>query len=169
VQHRDADIHTGDMLSRMLQKSANANLSEAEDHTFLESGHVYLAPADYHLLVESNRIVLSTEMPVAHARPSIDVTFDTAARSFGSSVTGVILTGTGVDGAAGLAEIERRGGSVVVQDPAEAEQSGMPRAAIAATRSPRVMPLAEIVSFLCSLDQENKTRECGDGNNGHQI
>jgi two-component system, chemotaxis family, protein-glutamate methylesterase/glutaminase len=169
VQHRDADVRTDDMLSRMLQKSANANLSEAEDHAFIESGHVYLAPADYHLLVENNRLVLSTEQPVAHARPSIDVTFDTAARSYGPSVTGVILTGTGSDGAAGLAEIERRGGGVVVQDPKEAEQSGMPKAAIAATRSPKVMPLEEIVSFLCALDPGNNTRECGDGSNGYQI
>jgi two-component system chemotaxis response regulator CheB len=155
VQHRDADIHTGDMLSQMLQRSSHAQLKEAEDRMPIELNHIYLAPADYHLMVEESRIVLSTEMPVAHARPSIDVAFESAARFYGASVAGVILTGTGNDGAAGLAQIERRGGIAIIQDPQTAEQSAMPLAALAATRTAKVLALEEIGAFLSSLDQRN--------------
>ena len=63
---------------------------------------MHLAPADYHLLVEGNSFALSTEAPLRHARPSIDVLFESAAEAYGERLVGVILTGTGRDGAAGL-------------------------------------------------------------------
>ena len=135
IQHRDRDIQASGMLGNILQESTCLKLVEAEDRTPLVGGQVFLAPADYHLLVESDRIVLSTESPVAYARPSIDVSFDSAARCYGPTVAGFILTGTGTDGAQGSLSIEKRGGIVVVQDPATAECPSMPRAAIAATRT----------------------------------
>ncbi|HEY9775114.1 MAG TPA: chemotaxis protein CheB [Planktothrix sp.] len=155
IQHRDADIHTGDMLSHMLQRSSHKTLCEAEDKMPIDNNHIYLAPADYHLMIEEGRLALSTEPPVAHARPSIDVAFESAARFFGPSLVGVVLTGTGTDGAAGLAHIERRGGIAVVEDPESAEQSSMPSAAIAATRSAKVLPIEQIANFLSELDQKN--------------
>ena len=163
IQHRDRDIQTSGMLSNMLQESTTLKLVEAEDRTPLVGGQIFLAPADYHLLVESDRIVLSTELPVAYARPSIDVSFDSAARSYGASVAGFILTGTGTDGAQGSLSIEKRGGMIVVQDPETAEYPSMPRAAIAATRAPQIMSLSDMAPFICSLNKH------GDGGHGSRA
>jgi len=151
VQHRDRDINTAGLLTQMLQKSSGMVLEEAEDKTPIAPSHVYLAPSDYHLLIEQDHFQLSTELPVAFARPSIDVAFESAARCYGSSLIGIILTGTGSDGAKGLAHIERRGGLAVVQEPSTAEQGSMPLAAIAATSAAKVLPLDEIATFLNSL------------------
>jgi len=158
VQHRDRDINTGGLLSQILQKSSGMVLEEAEDKTPIVPSHIYLAPADYHLLVEQDRLQLSTEMPVAYARPSIDVAFESAARCYGESLIGVILTGAGSDGANGLAHIERRGGITIVQDPSTAEQPSMPRAAIAATRCAKVLPLDSIASYLASLNNNGERK-----------
>jgi two-component system chemotaxis response regulator CheB len=158
VQHRDRDINTGGLLSEILQKSSGMVLEEAEDKTPIVPSHVYLAPADYHLLVEHDRLELSTELPVAFARPSIDVAFESAARCYGESLIGVILTGTGADGANGLSQIERRGGIAIVQDPKTAEQPSMPRAAIAATKAARVLPLDSIAGYLCSLNNDGERK-----------
>lgn len=81
-------------------------------------GHVYVAPAGYHLLVERGGLALSTEAPVNHARPSLDVLFDSAAAAYGSEVIGVVLSGTGHDGAVGAVRLKRAGAVVLVQDPA---------------------------------------------------
>ncbi|HEY9719008.1 MAG TPA: chemotaxis protein CheB [Trichormus sp.] len=154
VQHRDRDINTGGLLSEILQKFSGMVIEEAEDKTPIVPSHVYLAPADYHLLVEHDRLELSTELPVAYARPSIDVAFESAARCYGESLIGVILTGAGSDGAIGLSHIERRGGVAIVQDPNSAEQPSMPRAAIAATKAAKVLPLDSIATYLCSLNND---------------
>jgi two-component system, chemotaxis family, protein-glutamate methylesterase/glutaminase len=152
VQHRDRDIDNGGLLSYVLQKSTPRRLDEAVDKMPILHDRVYLAPADYHLLVENDRLVLSMEPPVAHARPSIDVAFETAARCYGPGCVGVILTGYGTDGAKGLAQVERRGGLAIVQAPASAEQPAMPNAAIANTRSPTILDLESIASFLIALE-----------------
>lgn len=152
VQHRDRDVQTMGMLQYILQRASRRKIEEAEDKMPITQNRIYLAPADYHLLIEDDRFTLSTEMPVAHARPSIDVAFDSAARNYGAGLVGIILTGTGSDGSEGLAQIERRGGLVIVQDPNTAEQASMPRAAVSKTRAPTILPLKSIAPFLCSLE-----------------
>jgi two-component system chemotaxis response regulator CheB len=127
-------------------------VSDALDKDLIAPGRVYVAPADYHLLVESRgSLALATTAPVNSARPSIDVLFDTAAEAYGPATAGVILTGASADGAAGLASIEARGGVVMVQDPATAECGVMPAAAVAATSAPLVLPLAELARELIRL------------------
>jgi two-component system chemotaxis response regulator CheB len=83
-----------------------------------------------------------------YARPSIDVLFESAASSYGSAVIGVVLTGTGEDGAAGLAAVKRRGGLALVQDPKQAEAPAMPEAALRATKADRVLPLRKLSAYL---------------------
>jgi two-component system chemotaxis response regulator CheB len=117
----------------------------------IEPGHVYLAPPDYHLLVEDGWFSLSTEDRVRYARPSIDVLFDSAADAYGPRVIGIVLTGANEDGAAGLARIKERGGVAVVQDPRSAVRQEMPSAAIAATVADAVLPLEEIGKFVYGL------------------
>ena len=146
IFHRAQDA--GDTLERFLRKYSPMPVTEAQDKTPIMPGHLYYAPADYHLLVEDNHFALSTEAAVSYARPSIDVLFESAAEMYGERVAGVILTGAGRDGAAGLGSIKARGGLTVVQSPDTAECASMPNAAIATGKVDKVLPLEEIVPFL---------------------
>ncbi len=114
---------------------------------------LYLAPANYHLLVGNTEFCLSTEAPVGFARPSIDVLFESASAAHGSKTLGVVLTGASADGAWGAAKIRERGGTVVVQDPETAECPVMPRAAIAVDAASSILPLEAIPGLLADLSQ----------------
>jgi two-component system chemotaxis response regulator CheB len=148
VQHRGVDSDQQSQLTRLLQLHCALTVCEANDKEPMTGGRVYLAPPDYHLLVDEGRFALSVDERVCHARPSIDVLFESAADSYREGVLGVVLTGASADGVHGAACIKRRGGSVVAQDPRTAEAPTMPEAAIAAGVVDRVLPLAEIAPFL---------------------
>lgn len=150
AQHRGTQGLDGG-LSDVLQHHSRRVIADAEDKTRLEANRVYLAPPDYHLLVEHGSLALSTDERVNYARPSIDVLFETAADAYGEAVIGVILTGANEDGAAGLARIKERGGVAIIQDPERSEKRAMPDAAIAATVADAVLPLDEIPPFLYGL------------------
>lgn len=149
VQHRGKGNYDG--LQRGLQRNCILPVLEPEDKEPISPGHVFLAPADYHLLVEGDRFALSTEAPVLYARPSIDVLFETAADAFLGDVIGIVLTGASQDGARGAARIKALGGTVLVQDPATAESSVMPAAAIEFTSVNKVLAPVEIGTFLLQL------------------
>lgn len=146
AQHRRADSFGG--LVPALQARCALPFEEAYDKQEIEAGRAYLAPADYHLLVEPGSFALSTEDRVKFSRPSIDVLFETAADAYGSAATGVILTGAGDDGAAGLARIKERGGTAIVQDPATAERPDLPAAALTLVQPDAVVPVEEIAALL---------------------
>jgi two-component system, chemotaxis family, protein-glutamate methylesterase/glutaminase len=125
---------------------------EAEEKEPLLPGVVYLAPPNYHLLVEEDRtLTLSTEERVSFARPSVDVLFETAAEAFGPELVGVILTGANQDGSQGLRAVKERGGTALVQNPDTAEMEVMPRAALEAVEVDRVLDLEELGSYLLGL------------------
>jgi two-component system chemotaxis response regulator CheB len=149
VQHRSKE--PGSELCKFLQRCCRRGVSEPEDKEPIMSGRVYLAPRDYHLLIERGNFALSTEAPVYFARPSIDVLFESAADAYGGGVVGVVLTGANGDGARGLARVKAAGGLAVVQDPATARAPEMPRAALAAAAPDRILPLEEIAPFLNGL------------------
>ena len=107
VQHRHRQ--SDHVLPTLLQDRTRLSVCEVEDKMPIESGRVYVAPADYHLLVERGHFSLSTDEPVRYSRPSIDVTFQSAADSYGAHVVGVVLTGANSDGAPGLRRIHARG------------------------------------------------------------
>jgi hypothetical protein len=107
--------------------------------------------ADYHLLVELGWFSLSVDPPVKHARPSIDVLFDTAARAYGARVIGVVLTGASDDGADGAKMIRDRGGTIIVQDPATAMSPIAPKSAIARAGADKVRTLDELPGTLTTL------------------
>ncbi|MCC6747860.1 MAG: chemotaxis protein CheB [Deltaproteobacteria bacterium] len=154
VQHRLAE--GGDELRRALQEACTLPVCEAEDKQELRPGAVYLAPADYHLLVELGHLSLSTEEPVHYSRPAVDPLFESAAEAYGKGVVGVVLTGSNSDGAAGAARIAAAGGKVVVQDAAEAERPEMPWAAGMAVGEPIVLRLGEIAGYLRRLAAEEE-------------
>jgi two-component system, chemotaxis family, protein-glutamate methylesterase/glutaminase len=150
VQHRMPDSNDGPFVSYYSHRSALPVLA-VEDKEPVLPGRVYIAPADYHLLVDDGHFALSTEGAVQFSRPSIDVLFESAAHAQGSAVIGVILTGANEDGAAGLSAIARCGGTTIVQDPATAERREMPEAALAATEVDEVLTLEQIPDRLVSL------------------
>ena len=150
AQHRGPEARQTDLAS-LLQTAALRPVREVTDKDPIEPGIVYLAPPDYHLLVEGGHFALSTDARVNYARPSVDVLFESAADAFGQAAIGIVLTGANEDGAAGLARIKEAGGVAIVQDPRTAERSRMPEAAIAATKADVVLPLDEIGPFLRGL------------------
>jgi two-component system chemotaxis response regulator CheB len=149
VQHRSRDAHS--LLGELLQDHTALRVLEVEDKQPIAPGHVYLAPPDYHLLVEDGHFALTVDEPVRFSRPSIDVTFSSAADSCGACAVGVVLTGANEDGAAGLRRIAERGGRAVVQDPATAEVRTMPAAALRAVPGASVVPLDRIAGHLVAL------------------
>ena len=149
VQHRHKD--SDHLLRSLLQESSTMAVCEVEDKMPIEHGRIYVAPPDYHTLVERGHFSLSTEAPVRYSRPSIDVTFHSAADSYGHRTVGVVLTGANSDGADGLRRISDRGGMAIVQDPESAESSLMPMAAARAVPRAKVMSLEEIARFIATL------------------
>ena len=121
VQHR-AILSDDSGLVEAMQRGCPLMVREVEDKDRLAAGRVYLAPADYHLLIEGDHMTLSTEARVLHARPSIDVLFDSAAESHADRVIGVILTGASRDGVLGAQKIKQRGGLVAADDETRAVQ-----------------------------------------------
>ncbi len=150
AQHRSADATVGGLCG-LLERYARRPVLEVADKDPIEAGGIYVAPADYHLLVEPGHFSLSVDDRVHHARPSVDVLFESVADAYRERAVGVVLTGANRDGATGLARIKRLGGVAIVQDPAEAEAYTMPAAAIRATEADAILPLAEIAPFLIGL------------------
>ncbi|MEO8620799.1 MAG: chemotaxis protein CheB [bacterium] len=157
VQHRHKD--SDHLLRSLLQERTPLEVCEIEDKMPLQHGRIYVAPPDYHTLVEPGFFSLSTEGPVRFSRPSIDVTFLTAADSYGHRTVGVVLTGANADGSEGLRRISDRGGLALVQDPATAESAIMPTAAVHAVPRARVMALAAMTQFISSLPAGDPERE----------
>jgi two-component system chemotaxis response regulator CheB len=152
VQHRG--VRSDDYLVRALNDLCAITVKEAEDKEGMRPRVAYIAPADYHLLVEPDRTFsLSVDEKVHYARPSIDVLFESAAETFASKLIGVILTGANSDGAQGLRAIKQHGGLAIVQDPETAEAASMPRAALRATAVDHVASLERIGALLRQLGQ----------------
>lgn len=129
VQHRAKDQKT--LLEEILQQKCVLPVSQAEEKVQITPGHVFIAPPDYHLLVEEDgTFSLSCDEPVQYSRPSVDVLFETAAEAFGAQLAGIVLTGSGMDGAAGIMAINRKGGITIAQAPEDAAYASMPEAAI---------------------------------------
>ena len=155
VQHRAEDGPP--LLAGLLGRHCALEVCDAEDKSALTPGEVLVAPAGYHALVEPGHVSLSTEDEVRFSRPSIDVALQSAAEAYGPRTVGVVLTGSNDDGARGLAEVRRRGGLAIVQDPSGAERRAMPDAAIAAAAPQWVLGLDEIAPRLCALAAERET------------
>lgn len=146
AQHRAKDPHS--RLVELLARTCPMPIVEPEDKMPIEPNHVYLAPSDYHLLVEPGSLSLSVDPPQMYARPSIDILFESVADAYGTGAIAVILTGSNEDGAEGARAIKRAGGKVVVQDPLTAQSPVAPRAVLAKTPVDAVLPLGEIARAL---------------------
>jgi two-component system chemotaxis response regulator CheB len=150
AQHRAPETHP-DALRDLLGAVTSLQVSEVVEKQPLRDGTVFLAPPDYHTLIEGDHLALSVDGPVSFARPSIDVLLETGAESYRDRCVGVILTGANADGARGLARVAELGGAAVVQDPATADRAEMPAAALEAVPDARVVSLAALPELLVDL------------------
>jgi len=146
AQHRHR--RSNEQLPAYFRRNTDLRVVDADDKMWIKPGHVYLAPADYHLLVERGVLNLSVDEAVRFSRPSIDVLFESAADAYGKALIGIVLTGANEDGARGAERIKKRGGTVIVQDPKTAEAPVMPQSVIDAVRVDQILRLEEIASFL---------------------
>jgi two-component system, chemotaxis family, protein-glutamate methylesterase/glutaminase len=151
VQHRSASEHDEERLGHVLSRYSALPVHDADHGQPAEPAHVYLAPADYHLLIDGGHFELSVDEPVHYSRPSIDVLFESAAHTCGSDVVGVLLTGYGRDGTHGMVTIREVGGVTIAEDPDTALQPTMPRHAIEAGAASEVLKLEDIAPRLIEL------------------
>ena len=150
VQHRAKDQK--DLLEEVLQSKSRIRIKQADEKESIESNIVYIAPPDYHLLIEKDETFsLSSDVPVHFSRPSINVLFETAAKVFTNTLIGIILTGASSDGAAGIVAVKNHGGLTIAQDPVEAQFPFMPTASIETKEVQHIWILPEIQNFLLKI------------------
>ncbi len=145
------------VLPQILARACPLPVAHATDREAIQPGRIYVAPPDYHLIVEPGHIRITRGPKENRFRPSVDVLFRSAALAYGSRVIGVVLTGALDDGAAGLYAVKERGGKAVVQDPFEALYSSMPIQAMKAVAVDHCVLIAEMGSLLVGLT--NKAAE----------
>ena len=150
IMHRNNNIDTN--LVRVLSTKTHLLVKEADEKEIIRSGIIYLAPPDYHLLIEKDKsLSLDNSEKVQYSRPSIDVTFQSAADIYKNKLLGIILSGANSDGAAGVATIKKNGGKVIIQDPITAQIPYMPQQAIARTKADKILSIHEIAGYLNNL------------------
>jgi len=142
------------LLATIFQPKCALPVKEASDKEPVAASTVYVAPPDYHLLIDAGPLTaLSADDPVHYSRPAIDVLFESAADVYRAGLLGVVLTGGNQDGAAGLASVIASGGQGVVQLPETAQVSYMPAAALQRNPSSRAMTLADIAGLFAALPE----------------
>lgn len=149
VQHLDPRYQS--LMSEIAARQSRIKIVQAQDGQLIEESTAYFAPPNFHMLVEGDHIRLTTTELVHFVRPSIDLLFESVAAAYDGRAVGVILTGSGTDGALGTQAIRASGGLTIVQDPASAESTGMPTAAIRTGAVDLILPLEEIAKKLVEI------------------
>ena len=148
--HRLKHVRSG--FVEALSIKSTIQIIEPNDKDPIKPGKAYLAPANYHMYVElGNRIALSTEESVNHSRPSIDLSFITAAEAYRDKLIAIILSGANKDGAYGIKKVNDYGGLTIVQDPNECQVKTMTEASIKMTKIDHIYSTNEIIRFLNKL------------------
>lgn len=148
--HRLKHVRSG--FVEALSIKSSIPIIEPSDKDPIKPGKAYLAPANYHLYIDlANKFALSTEEAVNHSRPSIDLSFLTAAEAYRNKLVGIILSGANKDGAYGLRRIAELGGYTIVQDPNQCEVKTMTEASLQLYSSHQVFSVEKIINFLINL------------------
>ncbi|MCF8074799.1 MAG: chemotaxis protein CheB [Desulfotignum sp.] len=144
-------IHSSDCgeLADFFNERISIPVKEAKDKEPIQSNTVYLAPSNYHLLIEPDgTFSLNMDEKVSYSRPSIDVLFQSAGFAFGDRLIAVLMTGSNHDGVNGVLSVKKYGGLTIAQDPDSAECPVMPRAAIDAGYVDQVLTIDQLIGFL---------------------
>lgn len=140
---------TDSLLADLLATKTFLKVKEAEEKEALLPGTIYIAPSDYHLLIERDlTFSLDTSEKVNYSRPSIDVTFHSAAEVYRDKLVCLLLSGSNSDGVNGLIEVKRFGGEALAQNPESAQVDYMPRQAILKARIDHVLAIEEMANFI---------------------
>jgi len=140
-------------LEELIAIKTSIPVKEVEDKIALLPGNIYIAPSDYHLLFEKNdQLSLDTSEKVNYSRPSIDVSFESAADVYGHALVAVLLSGANADGTQGLQAIKAAGGIVVVQDPETAEMPFMPRNATENVAADYILGINDLYEFISAIN-----------------
>lgn len=151
VQHTSP--YSENYLVKILDEVSKLKVKEAEEKELIEKGKVYIAPPNYHMLIEKNEsISFESGEKVCYSRPSIDVLFETAAEVYREGLVAIILTGANNDGANGLNYVKKCGGTTIVQSPEEAEIEIMPLAAMKKTEVDYILSLKSISDFINKIN-----------------
>jgi two-component system, chemotaxis family, protein-glutamate methylesterase/glutaminase len=155
VLHRNGGFESS--LEDLFSSRTRLPIREVEEKDQLRSGTIYLCPADYHVLLEKDHsFSLDYSERVHFSRPSIDVTFRSAADVFGPGLICLLLSGGNADGAEGMQYAKERGGLTVVQNPATADVPYMPQQAISRMTVDFIVPAEEIPGFVHGLGRSYK-------------
>ena len=128
-------------------------LGRIEDKEIMKAGFIYVAPSDYHLLFEKNKqFSLDVSEKVNYSRPSIDVSFESAAIAFGKKCTAILLSGANADGTSGLKAIQNVGGKVIIQNPENAIMAFMPQNAFSTITPDYVLEVDEILEYINAIE-----------------
>jgi len=150
--HRLKHVRSG--FVEALSIKSNIPVIEPYDKAHIKSGIAYLAPSNYHMYIElATQIALSTEEPVNHSRPSIDLTYYSTAQAYRQRLVGIVLSGANRDGALGMKKIADLGGLTIVQDPDECEVRTMTQGTLDVTKVDHVMKTDQIIQFLKSINK----------------
>ncbi|HEY1166690.1 MAG TPA: chemotaxis protein CheB [Chitinophaga sp.] len=150
VLHRKSGQHS--VLKELLSDRTKLPVRDVEDKEPILPGTIYVAPCDYHLLLEHDHTFsLDVSEKVNYSRPSIDVTFESAAPLYSDSLIGILLSGANADGAEGMKAIAHYGGFTIVQLPATAEVGYMPQQALNIMAPVKVLDGLKIAHFLHEL------------------
>lgn len=153
VQH--VSPHSDNQWIKLLNEKSNLQIKETDEKEKIENGKVYIAPPNYHLLIEKDKTFsLTIDERVNFARPSIDVLFESAADAYKNKLIGIILTGSNNDGTKGIKRIQECGGLTIIQNPETAESDYMPRSALAAIQPDYILSLEEIIRLLIKIDKQ---------------
>lgn len=148
--HRLKQVRTG--FEETLAKISPLPLTEPYDKENIMGGNLYLAPANYHMLIENDQMIaLSIDDPIQYSRPSIDFCFASAAEVYQEGLLAILLSGANQDGTEGIAAVKRQGGYAVVQDPADCEIATMCESAIKLTIPDQILTIPEMIEFVSLL------------------
>ncbi len=151
VLHRLKNVYS-DLPHIMAVAQKNRKVKEPEDKELIKPRYIYIAPQNYHLLVETDKTFsLDYSETVHYSRPSIDVTFESIVRVFGKETVAILLSGANHDGADGMEKVIEAGGKAIAQDPATCEYPVMPAAAIEKSYRVDVLTPEQIADFLTGL------------------
>lgn len=154
ILHRQSSPYS--QLTALLSGHCPLRVTEAEEKEQLKMGVVYLAPADYHLLIEKDgTFSLDYSEKVNFSRPSIDVTFQSAAEVYNQRLVGLLLSGSSGDGVAGLQAIKKNGGTVMIQEPTTADFSYMPEQAARLVDLDLKLKIEEMPEIINNLGKTN--------------
>jgi two-component system chemotaxis response regulator CheB len=141
-----------DILVDLLSAKSTWPVKEAEEKEPIVPNTIYVAPTDYHLLLEKDHTFsLDVSEKVNYSRPSIDITFESAAEVYGPSLLGILLSGANADGAEGMKRIKELGGICLVQDPDSADVGFMPQQAIEQVNVDKILPADQLAGYINSL------------------